>query len=151
MVSCSANGNSCPPEAAEHPELLWPRWADRLEAVGEVGVARCYMYNLHKGDPLSCESSPRPATAAEALALATPERFAEYQASGGKSNSMIDHFFDKLFQVARPPPELVRNPWLEAAALEGAAPLLEVCLAYGATGAVPVEAIEAIARKHGLM
>ena len=36
LVSCSANGNSCPADAAANPELLWPRWADRLEAVGEV-------------------------------------------------------------------------------------------------------------------
>ncbi len=47
-VSCSHNGNQCPPEARLEPELLWPRWADRLEAVGEIGVARCYLYNCHK-------------------------------------------------------------------------------------------------------
>lgn len=47
-VSCSKNGNSCPEEATKEPELLWPRWADRLEAVGEMGVARCYLYNVHK-------------------------------------------------------------------------------------------------------
>lgn len=47
-VSCSHNGNSVPPEARDSPELLWPRWADRLEAVGKIGVARCYMYNKHK-------------------------------------------------------------------------------------------------------
>ena len=46
-VSCSTNGNDVPPEAVDEPELLWPRWADRLEAVGEVGVARCYVYNTH--------------------------------------------------------------------------------------------------------
>ena len=28
----SANGNSVPAEALNNPEILWPRWADRLEA-----------------------------------------------------------------------------------------------------------------------
>jgi hypothetical protein len=30
--------------------------------VGEVGVARCYQYNRHKGDPLCTAASPRPTT-----------------------------------------------------------------------------------------
>ena len=63
---------------------------------------------------------------------------------------MMDHYYDKLLQVARPPPELVRNDYLEAAALVGAEPLLEVCLAYGKFGEVPVGMIEATASKLGL-
>ena len=109
LVSCSANGNSCPDEIRAQPEMLWPRWADRLEAAGEIGVARCYLHNLHAGDPLSVESTPRPTSEAEAFKLATEERFADYQRRGGSSASMIDHYFDKLLQVARPHPSLVRN------------------------------------------
>ena len=149
-VSCSKNGNACPEAARTQPELLWPRWADRLEAAGEIGVARCYMHNCHAGAPLSVESTPRPATEAEAFALATEERFAEYQRSGGNSDSMMDHYFDKLLQVARPPVDLVRNAYLEAKAAERAAPLLKICLSYGATGEVPVDEIEAIITKLGL-
>ena len=150
-VSCSANGNACPEPAAESPELLWPRWADRLEAAGEVGVARCYLHNLAAGDPLCVPAAtPRPRTEGAALALATEERFAAYQASGGGSASMIDHYFDKLLQVARPPPALVRNAYLEEAAARGAAPLLAVVLAYGRTGKVPVAEIEAICERVGL-
>jgi uncharacterized protein len=150
-VSCSANGNSCPQECVDAPELLWPRWADRLEAVGEIGVARCYLYNLAEGNtPLCCDSTPRPATAEEALELATPERFERYQTSGGGSASMLDHYYDKLLQVARPPPSLVRNAYLEEAALAGAAPLLQVLLEFGRTGQVPVASIEEIATRLGL-
>ena len=109
LVSCSKNGNTCPPRAHSEPELLFPRWADRLEAAGEIGVARCYLHNLHAGDPLSVESTPRPTNEAEAFKLATEERFADYQRRGGSSASMIDHYFDKLLQVARPHPSLVRN------------------------------------------
>ena len=150
LVSCSANGNSCPADAAAHPELLWPRWADRLEAVGEVGVVRCYLFNKKKGEPMSSESTPRPQTWEEALALATDERFAKYQASGGASASMIDHYYDKLLQVARPPPELVCNRYLEEAGLQGAEPLLRICQAYGETGEVPLSMIESLASKLGM-
>ena len=150
-VSCSKNGNDCPPEAEAHPELLWPRWADRLEAAGEIGVVRCYQFNQHDGaTPLALASTPRPRSEAEAFALATGARFAAYQASGGGSASMIDHYYDKLLQVARPPPELVRNAYLETAALAGAAPLLKVCLAFGETGEVPVPLIEEMAANVGL-
>ena len=80
-VSCSANGNACPEPAAESPELLWPRWADRLEAAGEVGVARCYLHNLAAGDPLCVPARRRGRGRRARLALATEERFAAYQAS----------------------------------------------------------------------
>ena len=64
---------------------------------------------------------------------------------------MIDHYYDKLFSVARPPPALVQNAYLEVAALKGAAPLLKVCLAYGQAGEVPVDLIEGMCARHGLM
>ena len=152
LVSCSANGNSCPPRARDEPELLWPRWADRLEAAGEIGVARCYMHNQRESvTPLAVDGvTPKPTTEAEAWAFATEERFADYQARGGSSASMLDHFYDKLLQVARPPPSLVRNAYLEAEAAHRAAPLLRVCLHYGRTGEVAVDEIEAIMDKLGL-
>jgi uncharacterized protein len=146
-VSCSVNGNSCPPEAVDEPDLLWPRWADRLEAVGHRGVYRCWQVNTENGDALSVASTPRPASEEEVFALATPERFAQYQASGGGSASMMDHYYDKLLQVARPPTELVRNSYLEARAAEGVAPLVSICLAYGETGVVPEDQIRALAAK----
>ena len=150
LVSCSANGNSCPPECAADPSLLWPRWADRLEAAGEIGVARCYLHNHKAGKPLSCSTTPRPRTEEEAFALATEERFAAYQSSGGHSDSMLDHYYDKLLQVARPAPELVRNAYLEEEAKRRAAPLLAVCLAYAETKRVPLETIEAMVASCGL-
>jgi len=149
LVSCSANGNSCPADATDNAELLWPRWADRLEATGEIGVVRCYEYNKKVGAPLSCDTTPRPTSDDEAWALATPERFEEYQSSGGDSASMIDHYYDKLLRVARPPSEVVRNRYLEEAALSRVQPLLTVCLSYGATGIVPEAAIEVMARELG--
>ena len=150
LVSCSANGNSCPDRAKDAPWLLWPRWSDRLEAAGEVGVARCFMHNLHVGDPLFTADTPRPTTEDEAFALATEDRFRDYQERGGSSASMIDHYFDKLLQVARPPAALVRNSYLELAASERAAPLVQVVLDFGRRGEVDVEAMEALVQRCGL-
>ena len=80
-----------------------------------------------QGQPLSCDATPRPKTAEEVLALASPERFARYMATGGKMfSTLIDHYYDKLLSVARPPPDIVCNRFLEQAALASAAPLLEV-------------------------
>ena len=133
LVSCSANGN-VPARRAPRAELLWPRWADRLEATGAIGGVRCHQYNAKAGSPIACEDTPRPADEAAALALATPERFAAYQANGGSGASMVDHYYDKLLQVARPPAELVRNRYLEEAARSRSAPLLSVCLAFSREG-----------------
>lgn len=44
-------------------------------------------------------SSPRPTTEAEIWAEVRPERWQRYQA-GGNSDSMMDHYYDKLLQVA---------------------------------------------------
>ena len=151
LVSCSANGNSCPPDARLAPELLWPRWADRLEATGAIGVVRCHQYTAKAGSPIACEETPRPEDEAAALALATPERFAAYQANGGGSASMVDHYYDKLLQVSRPPAELVRNRYLEEAACSRSAPLLSVCLAFSRDGEQGVlRAIEALSTTLGV-
>ncbi|CAK0809368.1 unnamed protein product [Prorocentrum cordatum] len=150
LVSCSANGNSAPPEASAEPELLWPRWADRLEATGEIGVVRCWQYNCEVQAPLSVDTTPRPRTEEEVWELATPERFDEYQRTGGASASMMDHYYDKLLRVARPPPALVRNSYLEAEMAKQAAPLVRVCLEFGATGSVPLGTIREMAVRTDL-
>uniref|UniRef100_A0A7S2PSI1 HD/PDEase domain-containing protein n=1 Tax=Zooxanthella nutricula TaxID=1333877 RepID=A0A7S2PSI1_9DINO len=141
LVSCSKNGNSVPSDVAGRPEYLWPRWADRLEATGEEGVVRCWQYNTEVGAPLAAAETPRPATEAEVWALATAERFAQYQKSGGSSRSMMDHYYDKLLRVARPDYSSVRNEYLESEMDQRAAPLVEICLAYGKTGEVPTDRI----------
>mmetsp|Transcript_1958 Transcript_1958/g.4318 ORF Transcript_1958/g.4318 Transcript_1958/m.4318 type:complete len:276 (-) Transcript_1958:169-996(-) len=138
LVSCSKNGNSVPPEAHSRPELLWPRWADRLEATGEIGAVRCWQYNEELGRDAFTSSTPRPRSEAEVWELATPERFEKYQASGGQSASMIDHYFDKLLRVARPPTEVLHNDYFEAEMVRRVAPLVQVCLAFGETGEVPM-------------
>ena len=142
-VSCSENGNNVPLEVSQSGayHLLIPRWADRLEAVGAIGVVRCYRYNQEKGAPLRSPSSPRAATAEDVFRLAQPERFDAYLHSGGRSDDMISHYYDKLLHVARPPPEIVRNSYLERMAEDGSKELVEVCVRFGRTGVVDEEYI----------
>ena len=60
---------------------------------------------------------------------------------------MLDHFYDKLLHVARPPPRLVQNAYLEAEAEARVAPLVEVCLAFGEAGQVPIDLIHQMERR----
>ena len=146
LVSASKHGNSVPDwvSTSDKYYYLYPRWCDRLEAVGKRGVLRCYQYNIEQGEPLYSESSPRPSTIEEVWEAATPERFELYQASGGQSNDMISHYYDKLLHVARPPKDSVRNSYLEAKAEEGVQPLLAVCLHFGKTGTIDDEFIRSV-------
>jgi uncharacterized protein len=147
-VSCSQNGNSVPLEVSDSDAfyLLIPRWADRLEAVGAIGVVRCYRYNEEKGASLCSPTSPRAKTAEEVFRLAKPERFNAYLHSGGISDDMISHYYDKLLHIARPPPEIVRNSYLEGRAEDGSKELVEVCVRFGRTGIVDEEYILALER-----
>lgn len=126
LVSRTANGNDVPPEALERPELLWPRYADRIEAAGETGVARCRAYAEETDAPLVAAHTPRPRTAEEAWALATPQRLRAYQERGGGSESMLDHYFDALLPCSLAPPS--GSAYLDAALRQGAEVLVRACL-----------------------
>ena len=98
-VSASDNGNSIPERAKAHPELLWVRYADRLEAIGTIGAVRCWQYNSEKGAPMSVDTTPRCRSKDEVWANVTPDRFDNYMRTKN-SDSMMDHYFDKLLQIA---------------------------------------------------
>ena len=137
-VSASQNGNSVPSSiemSGEYYRLI-PRWADRLEAVGVRGVVRCYQYTIEKGQALFSDATPRASSEQEVWELADPQRFVDYQTSGGHSQDMISHYYDKLLHVARPPATIVQNSYLESKAAESAAPLVEVCLRFWVTGKI---------------
>lgn len=144
VVSCSENGNTVPDfvKADDSYHLLIPRWSDRLEAVGLIGVVRCYQYNKEHGDPLWSDRSPRATTVEEVWEYTTPERFEQYQRSGGSSSDMISHYYDKLLHVAKPPSDIVRNVYLEAKAAESSNILVDVCLRFGRNGRVDEEHLQ---------
>eukprot|EP00527_Entomoneis_sp_CCMP2396_P001074 CAMPEP_0198147414 /NCGR_PEP_ID=MMETSP1443-20131203/35529_1 /TAXON_ID=186043 /ORGANISM="Entomoneis sp., Strain CCMP2396" /LENGTH=257 /DNA_ID=CAMNT_0043811743 /DNA_START=8 /DNA_END=781 /DNA_ORIENTATION=- len=147
-VSCSKNGNSVPEHVQETGKyyLLIPRWCDRLEAVGQKGVSRCYQYSKEHENDLSSDKSPRPTTEEEVWVFADKKRFEEYQTRRGSSDDMISHYYDKLLHVAKPPQNIVQNEYLEKQAHDSVAPLVEVCLRFGRTGVVDEEYLQSLAQ-----
>jgi uncharacterized protein len=145
LVSCSQNGNSVP-DGCNILQLI-PRWSDRIEAVGKRGVYRCYLYNNEHNQPLAIDGiSPRPQTENEIWTkYALPERFEQYQKSGGSSTDMISHYYDKLLHVAHPPRRGIQNSYLESQLYNSSKELIEVCLRYGQTGVVDEEYIKSLA------
>jgi len=146
-VSASVNGNSVPEKAKADPTLLWPRFCDRLESIGVIGTVRCYLYNREVGAPLFIDTTPRPKSEDEVWNHVTEERWNGYQ-NGGDSASMMDHYYDKLLQIAVFKPEVVNNTYLVQEASKRVQPLLDVCVQYGKTGVVPEELIMSYQNKN---
>jgi uncharacterized protein len=99
-VSASSSGNNMP-EGAKKWQLI-PRDSDRVEAIGHIGVERCYAYTRAQKRPVALAKTPR-VTSAEALAAVDcPARFRQYvnSVSAARSESMIDHFYDKLLAIS---------------------------------------------------
>lgn len=145
-VSTSHNGNTVPETVQKTGNYCWliPRWADRLEAVGTRGVLRAYQYSVEHNEKLCSSASPRATTEEQVWELAyTGNRFEAYQ-NGKDSPDMISHYYDKLLHVARPPPSIVQNAYLEEQAQASAAALVEVCLRFGRTGKVDEEYIRGL-------
>ncbi|MFO0005143.1 MAG: hypothetical protein ACK559_28840, partial [bacterium] len=46
-VSASGNGNSVPERCTEKPYLLWPRFSDRLEAIGTIGMILGFVGSIY--------------------------------------------------------------------------------------------------------
>ena len=145
-VSASSNGNQIPERAQQHPELLWVRWADRLEAIGTIGAVRCWQYNTEKGAPMQVDTTPRCQSRDEVWANVTPDRLDSYM-STKTSNSMMDHYFDKLLQIAIFDKKTVANEWLCAEADRRVDPLVRVCLKFGKSGKAPIGMIKKFAKE----
>lgn len=104
LVSSSVNGDMVPDEKEEWK--LIPRYADRLEAMGKVGIQRCYEYSKTIGNPLITENTPLVKDRDELWKVASLERYSQYK---GKSLSFLDHFYDKLLRLGG---FSIQNKWL---------------------------------------
>lgn len=111
LVSCSVNGNSQKGIFPEWDWLLIPRIADRLEAIGNVGIERVIGYGKYLGRPMHTELTPRALSKHELEQIATDERFGKYL-QGVRSPTTLDHFYDKLLHIGKWEKFGTSNPYL---------------------------------------
>ena len=129
LCSCSDNGNDI-----YYDILPWyyiPRWADRLDAIGKNGIRRCYEYTISSKKPLFTERTPRITILKDLENVASSERFESYK-NGRKSESMIDHFYDKLLH------QKIRTglPRLDAKFAKKHQEMVKFVLQFGKTGII---------------
>jgi uncharacterized protein len=100
LVSSSKNGDYIPDDIKDREWFLIPRYSDRLEAIGIDGLERCNTYRKNVSHtPLYTQNSPKPTNIDDIWKCATIERYKAYTGNG-KSESLIDHFYDKLLRVS---------------------------------------------------
>lgn len=95
---------------------------------------------------MSVDSTPRCSTKEEVWSHVKPERFENYMKTK-TSESMMDHYFDKLLQIAVFDKKTVANEFLCEEAERRVDPLVKVCLKFGKTGEAPVSMIKRFAKK----
>jgi uncharacterized protein len=126
LVSASKNGDSIPEGVEEW--MLIPRYCDRLEAIGTIGIERCLQFARTSGLPYYLSTTPRATTVDELWKIATIDRYKGYN---GKSVSAIDHFYDKLLRLGNFP---IRNRYLDMVAADRTEPLVKFVLEFGKSG-----------------
>jgi HD superfamily phosphodiesterase len=123
LVSVSKNGDVIP---IGYPIwFTYPRYADRLEAIGLIGIERTLKYALNRGQPLFTEKTERARDEEDLFEnIATVNRYASYN---GKSVSMMDHFYDKLLRVGYFP---IRNRFFDRENAKRNEPIIEFALFF---------------------
>lgn len=79
----------------------------------------------------------------------TPDRFERYMANK-KSDSMMDHYFDKLLHVAIFKKDVIHNDYLVEEAARRVDPLVQICLKWGKSGKIPLKTIYKHAKECGI-
>lgn len=118
LVSASTNKDIIPDNIKDKLWMLIPRYSDRLEAIGNIGIKRCYIYNITIKMPLFLELTPRLIDENEIIKLSL-ERYKKYN---GHSISMIDHYYDKLIAITFFP---ISNKYFEIESNNRRKPLIE--------------------------
>lgn len=132
-ISTSKNGNHIPNDAILAPWILWPRYCDRIEAVGKVGIARVIEYSHQHNVVDYVATTPKATTYEDVMIYATPERFEQYLSNNGTSVSLIDHIYDKLLHICDVE---TYSPYINHHLSVGKHALIDMCLRYGKYGYV---------------
>jgi len=147
MVSYSENGNSETDETAKDKWLLYPRYADRLESIGAVGIERYYIYTLHIDRPLCSESTPRAKTKKELSRIVTAKRYQNYLDKKIVEDTFISHFYDKILHIAD---HIINcgNPYFVKEARERHEVTVDFILDFGINGKVNMQKLNMIRWKR---
>ena len=124
LVSSSVHGDTIPSNIPEW--YLYPRYADRLESLGIIGLERTLEYTIKKSQPLFTSDTKRAINLnKEELyeSIATIERYNNYK----KSVSMIDHFYDKLLRLGDFP---IHNDFFKSECEQRIAPLVDFIIDF---------------------
>ena len=143
-VSSSKNGDTIPKEYVDKEYFLYPRYADRLEALGIIGVERTLIYTFRKGEPICKEQEPKPDITIKQIyeSIATLKRYKSYSKG---SSTMIDHFYDKLLRLGKYP---IRNKYFDEECAKRQKPLEDIVLLYERNGIITQEQIEKYIREN---
>lgn len=98
LVSASQNGNRNDLPPRDRWRFI-PREADRIEALGLIGIKRLLVGAERNGIPLCLPSTPIPRTIKEIQEVLQQRPFELYLQSGGACLSVFDHYYDKLFHL----------------------------------------------------
>ena len=105
LVSSAINGDNIPYDIEEW--MLYPRYSDRLEAIGFIGIKRCYQYAVTFNNKLYTDKTLFADNEEDLWKIATIQRYRDYK---GVSESMIDHYYDKLLRAGDFP---IRNNFFD--------------------------------------
>lgn len=110
LVSCSKWADR---RDEESPDWYYiPRYCDRLEAIGEIGVERCVEYSTALSRPFHSTTTVRVVNDEDLKQAVTTERYEAYgRGVRTQPETVIDHFYDKLLHIRLP--EWCINPYLE--------------------------------------
>lgn len=139
-VSTRINHNTPLPDNEKWKLIV--RDADRIMALGEVGIARCYVYTESVQKPLFTSETPRCKTKEELFRVATEKRFASYC---GKSSTMIDHFYDKLLHIGE---MKSGNVYLQSKAKERIELMIKFLLDFGNKDSLDQDYLKMIAKRY---
>ena len=89
------------PDGSKVYQLI-PRWADRSEATGFIGIVRTmtFAYKKRGNYPLVSEDDEFPTSMTELEQMAPPSRWEYYSSGQKKSTSGFSHYLDKIVHIS---------------------------------------------------